>query len=108
MVQINKNTVQRECKSTKVCIFLEYETANTSLYTNKSSQLQKVMYMRYIWVKLKSKGSPYSIPEHSVPELIPVLCSQPAGEVSHKPGGRLSLLSARPAVTPITLKRAAW
>ena len=31
----------------------------------------------------------------------------PAGDVSHKPGGRLSLLSARPAVTPATLKRAA-
>ena len=26
--------------------------------------------------------------------------------VSHKPDGRLSLLSARPAVTPATLKRA--
>ena len=33
--------------------------------------------------------------------------SQPAGDVSHEPGGRLSLLSARPAVTPATLKRAA-
>ena len=38
-----------------------------------------------------------------VPQLIPVLGSQPAGDVSHKPGGRLPLLSARPAVT---LKRA--
>jgi len=36
-----------------------------------------------------------------------VLRSQPAGEVSHKPGGRLPLLSARPAVTSVTLKRAA-
>jgi len=27
--------------------------------------------------------------------------------VSHKPGGRLPLLSAGPAVTPATLKRAA-
>ena len=34
-------------------------------------------------------------------------CSQPAGDVSHKPGGRLTLLSARPAVTLATLKRAA-
>jgi len=31
-----------------------------------------------------SKGSPYSIAE-----LIPVLGSQPAGDVSHKPGGRM-------------------
>jgi len=40
-------------------------------------------------------------------ELILVLGSQPAGDVSHKPGGKLSLLSARPAVTPATLKKAA-
>jgi len=54
------------------------------------------------------KGSPYSITERRVPELIPVLwCSQPAGDVSHKPGGRLLLLSARPAVTPATLKSSA-
>ena len=55
----------------------------------------------------KGKGSPYSIAECRVPVLIPVLGSQPAGDVSHKPGGRLPLLSARPAVTPTTLKRAA-
>jgi len=43
-----------------------------------------------------------------VPGLIPVLIvSQPAGDLSHKPGGRLPLLSVRPAVTPATLKRAA-
>jgi len=42
-----------------------------------------------------------------VPELIPVLGSQPSGDVSHKPGSRLPLLSARPAVTVATLKRAA-
>ena len=53
------------------------------------------------------KGSPYSITERKVPELIPVLGSQPAGDVSHKPDGRLPLLSARPAVTPTILKRAA-
>ena len=53
------------------------------------------------------KGSPYSITERRVPELIPVLGSQPAGDVSHKPGGRSPLLSARPAVTLATLKRAA-
>jgi len=42
----------------------------------------------------KGKGSPYSITERRVSELIPVR-------------GRLPLLSARPAVTPATLKRAA-
>jgi len=40
-------------------------------------------------------------------ELIPVLGSQPAEDVNHKPEGRLPLLSARPAVTPTTLKTAA-
>ena len=61
---------------------------------------------QYIVLKI-IKGSPYSITEHRIPELIPVLGSQPAGDVSHKPGDRLPLLSARPAVTPTTLKRAA-
>ena len=36
-----------------------------------------------------NKGIPYSITERKVPELIPILGSQPAGDVSHKPGGRL-------------------
>jgi len=39
--------------------------------------------------------------------MILVLGSQPAGNVSHKPGSRLPLLSARPTVTPAALKRAA-
>jgi len=53
------------------------------------------------------KGSQYSITERRLPELIPVHCSQPAGDVSHNTGGRLPLLSFRPAVTPATFKRAA-
>ena len=55
----------------------------------------------------KGKASPYSTAERRVPELIPFLGSQHAGDVSHKPGGRMPLLSTRPAVTPATLKRAA-
>jgi len=39
-----------------------------------------------------------------VPELIPVLGSQPAGDVSHKPGNRLPLVSAKLAVTPQDLR----
>jgi len=45
-----------------------------------------------LYLLQKGKGSPCSITEHRVPELIPVLGSQPAGDVSHKPGGRLPLL----------------
>jgi len=44
----------------------------------------------------EGKGSPYSIAERRVPELIPVLGSQPADGLSHKPGGRLPLLSSTP------------
>ena len=55
----------------------------------------------------KGKGSPYSIAERRVLELIPVLGSQRAGDVSHKPCGRLPLLSARPVVTLATLNRTA-
>jgi len=40
--------------------------------------------------------------------MILVLGSQPAGDVSHKPGGRLPLLSANPAVTPATLVTPLW
>ena len=56
---------------------------------------------------VKGKGSRYSITERGVSELIPVLGSQPAGDVNHKPDGRLPLLSAWPVVTHATLKRAA-
>jgi len=55
----------------------------------------------------KGKSSAYSIAQRRVPELIPVLGSQPAGDMSHKPGGRLPLLPAMPAVTLATLKMAA-
>ena len=51
------------------------------------------------------KTSPYSITERRVPELILVLGSQPARDVNHEPGGRLPLLSAKPAVIPATLLR---
>jgi len=61
-------------------------------------------------IKGEYKGSPYSITERRVPELIPVLGSQSAGDVSHKPGGRLPIFSARPAVTlnRVATTFAAW
>jgi len=64
-------------------------------------------YVTVCDIRCFSELKRYSITESRVPELIPVLGSQPAGDVSHKPGGRLPLLSARPAVTPATLERAA-
>ena len=75
----------------------------------RTAELIEVLFGLWIRVDPRNhvKGSPYSITERRVPELIPVLGSQPAGDVSHKPGGRLPLLSAKPAVTQATLKRAA-
>ena len=57
--------------------------------------------------KLKVK-IPYFITKRSVLGLIPVL-GMTAGDVSHKPGGRLPLLNAMltSPVTPATLNRAA-
>jgi len=51
-------------------------------------------YRFYNKPRLKGKDCSDSIAEHRVSELIPVLGNQPAGDVSHKPGGRLPLLSA--------------
>jgi len=71
--------------------------------TTKASPLSILIFT----LVKKNKVSPYSITENRVTELILVLGSQPAGDVSHKPGCRLPLLSAKPAVTPATLKGAA-
>ena len=69
--------------------------------SNKISEQSQCQYT------VKGKGSKYSITKRSVPELIAVLGSQPAGDESHKPSNRLPLLSAKTAVTLTTLKRAA-
>jgi len=58
-----------------------------------------VSYKLILLLKRLKKVSPYCITERRVPELIPVLGSQPAGDVSHKPGGRLPLLSPGPHLT---------
>jgi len=79
-----------------------------SLHTRNILELQyEVRSHVIVSFRKKGKGSPYSITKRRVPELIPVLGSQPAGDVSHKPGDRLPLLSARPVVIPATHKRAA-
>ena len=83
---------------------------NETLYPNQLSMRHPPIRSNEGWInctEIKVKDSPYSITECRIPELIPVLGSQPAGDVSHKPGGRLPLLCARPAVTLATLKRVA-
>ena len=94
-------------------MYLEKYVANTMKYTfhhaaaSPLAAPQTLVHISPHSRPGKGKGSPYSSTERRVPEQIPVLGSQPAGDVSHKPGDRLPLLSARPAVTPATLKRAA-
>jgi len=73
-------------------------TASTDVLAASSEPSNNVVKVKLAHTRLPSVG---------FPELIPVLASQPAGDVSHKPGGRLPLLSTRPAVTPATLKRSA-
>ena len=90
----------------QTCILPSWCHCHSVSLASVKSRLVLPFWYRLTRVK-KGKGSPYSITERRVPELIPVLGSQPAGDVCHKPGGRLSLLSARPAVTLSTLKRAA-
>ena len=72
---------------------------------------ERILFLFYFYLLKIKKGkgspSPYSTAERRVLELILVLGSQPAGDASHKPGGRLPLLSARPAVTLASLKTAA-
>ena len=83
---------------------------NSRLYITHNGGRLSVVVLTFIllsFLKRKGKGSSYSITERRVPELIPVLGSQPAGDLSHKPGGRLPLLSAGPAVTLATVKIAA-
>ena len=63
---------------------------------------QVCLFRAFLHRDVNGEGSPYSITERRVPELVTVLGSQPAGSVSHKPGGKLLLLFARPAVTPAT------
>jgi len=56
----------------------------------------------------QGKGSPYSITERRVPELIPVLGSQYADDVSHKPDGRLPFLQSPPTLKRAATNFAAW
>jgi len=73
---------------------------NAAGYSQSAAELDQPVQLKALGmyaVKVKGKGSRYSTTERRVPELIPVLGSQPASDVSHKPSGRLSLLFARPA-----------
>ena len=96
------------CGLTSICVGAVSCSQSHELRAHNVSPVWSGICVSRLQYCLCKKGSPYSITERRVPELIPVLGSQPAGDVSHKPDGRLPvILSARPAVTPATLKRAA-
>ena len=88
--------------------YLDWDDDNDGIpdYLGTTDSITSLTDTRVL-IKSVIKGSPYSITECRVLELIPVLGSELAGGVCHNPGGRLPLLSARPIVTPATLKRAA-
>ena len=67
-----------------------YSLISPSYMAAENKYSKQKLYKRYKNAK-KGKGSPYWNTERRVLEVIPVLGSQPAGDVSHKPGGRLPL-----------------
>ena len=76
-------------QSVQVSVF-----ANEPARRNRAVDTRQILTITVInWRSTNEgkKGSPYSITERRVPELIPVLCSQPAGDVNQKPDGRLLL-----------------
>jgi len=105
-----------DCPSVCPCVCLSVnqtylseaeQSSDSQLQTLGTQLVNSAHHLLYTHHMKKGKGSPDSITERRVPQLIPVLGSQPAGDVNHKPGGRLPLFSARPGVTSTTLKRAA-
>ena len=81
-------SLQRQCKyniCTAYDIYWKVKTPEIKRLQKNETTHRRLTY-------ISNKGSPYSITDSRVPELIPVLGSRPAGDVSHKPGGRLSLL----------------
>jgi len=75
----SKQQTTQTCKSTHV-LCTRNEVAPKQLILSVEFQLKM---NAAISIKAKKKGSPYI---RRVPKLIPVLGSQPAGDVSHKPG----------------------
>jgi len=100
----------RLCRNIFVQICLPFRASSCTTATKIQQYAVDFDAREQCWgclMLLVKKGNSLSITERRVPQLIPVLGSQPAGDVSHKPGGRLPILSAGPAVTLATLKTAA-
>ena len=90
-----------------VVVFRQIQVPSHSTQRTPHSSSTYIISNMTMTLRTCKNGSPHLSAKHRVPELITVLGSQPAREVSHKPGSRLPLLSAKSAVTLATLKRAA-
>jgi len=79
----------------------KYAVLETSakVIVNGRGQFFHVTYIRFMCKKGKGKGFPYSIPSVGPGADPGVQAVSLQVTVSHPPGGRLTLLSARPAVT---------
>jgi len=77
------------------------------MFTYKKAARTISSMMKQFIQYIKVKVARIRLPSVGFRSMIPVFGSQPAGDVSHKPGGRLALLSAGPAVTLATLKKGA-
>ena len=78
------------CRITSSILLLRAAVPGRYLQTHRTGNMRRIATSSEVdraTVK-KDKGSPYSITERRIPELIPVLDSQPSRDVSHKPGGR--------------------
>jgi len=79
--------------SKRIINLIQYHIALTlCIKSDVKKQLKFKIKMKCICIHSKNgKGSPYSITKRGVPDLILVLGSQPAGDVSHKPDGHYFL-----------------
>jgi len=74
-------------------------SSNTIFFLGPASKIRLVHTLIYHNVKVKSKGFPYSLPSVRPGADPGVQAVSPQMTIGHPPGGRLPILSARPAVT---------
>ena len=100
-----KRTQRSIVMSVFVCVFVFMCLSASRLSGTAAPIFTKILY-ESLFTEVKNGKS--KVAHTRLPSVrFPVLGSQPAGDLSHKPGGRLPLLSARPAVTITILKRTA-
>ena len=82
VIQVSQYQKKTFTRSLHIVVHLKSKELNGTVFFTEPVQAGGRHHVMAQWVK----ASPYSIaPEPRIPELIPVLGCQPAGEVSHKP-----------------------